>query len=175
MRAIIVGGPGDAGRVRREPGLDGGGSACLAVRDSESDQETCMDVLEQLRQRLTPFFPGLLGIEITEAGPDRVRATLKVRREICTVGDTLHGGALMAFADTVGAVATFINLPEGARTTTLESKTNFLRAAPVGTVVTAEATPFHNRRTTMDWQKKITDEDGRLCSVVTQTQMVLPA
>jgi len=134
-----------------------------------------MDVLEQLRQRLAPFLPGLLGIEITEAGPDRVRATLKVRREICTVGDTLHGGALMAFADTVGAVATFINLPEGARTTTLESKSNFLRAAPVGTVVTAEATPFHKGRTTMVWQTKITDEDGRLCGVVTQTQMVLPA
>ena len=134
-----------------------------------------MDVLEQLRQRLAPFFPGLLGIEITEAGPDRVRATLTVRREICTVGDTLHGGALMAFADTVGAVATFVNLPEGARTTTLESKTNFLRAAPVGTVVTAEATPLHKGRTTMVWQTKITDGDGRLCGVVTQTQMVLPA
>jgi len=134
-----------------------------------------MDVLEQLRERLAPFFPGLLGIEITEASPDRVRATLAVRKEICTVGDTLHGGALMAFADTIGAVATFINLPAGARTTTLESKTNFLRAAPVGMVVTAEATPFHKGRTTMVWQTRITDSDGRLCGVVTQTQMVLPA
>jgi len=104
-----------------------------------------------------------------------VRATLTVRKEICTVGDTLHGGALMAFADTIGAVATFINLPEGARTTTLESKTNFLRAAPVGMVVTAEATPFHKGRTTMVWQTRITDSDGRLCGVVTQTQMLLPA
>lgn len=134
-----------------------------------------MDVLEQLRERFAPFFPNLLGIGFTEVGPDRVRATLTVRKEICTVGDTLHGGALMAFADTVGAVATFINLPEGARTTTLESKTNFLRAAPVGMVVTAEATPFHKGRTTMVWQTKITDSDGRLCGVVTQTQMVLPA
>src|SRR5690606_20401370 len=134
-----------------------------------------MDALEQIRDRLAPFFPGLLGIEVTEAGPDRVRATLMVRREICTVGDTLHGGALMAFADTVGAVATVVNLPAGARTTTLEYKTNFLRAAPAGTVVTAEATPFHKGRTTMVWQTKITDSEGRLCGVVTQTQMVLPA
>lgn len=134
-----------------------------------------MDPLERIRELIAPYLPGLLGIQVTEATPDRVRATLLVRKEICTGGDTLHGGAVMAFADTIGAVATVVNLPAGTRTTTLESKTNFLRAAPLGSTVSAEATPLHKGRTTMVWQTRILDAEGRLCAVVTQTQMVLPA
>ncbi len=81
----------------------------------------------------------------------------------------------MALADTLGAVATVANLPEGAATTTIESKTNFLGAAPVGTRLIGEATPLHRGRTTMVWQTRITTEQGKPVAVVIQTQLVLPA
>ena len=134
-----------------------------------------MNLLDSAQQILKPLFPGLLGIELSEVGPERVVATMQVRPDLCTTGEVLHGGAIMAFADTLGAVATFVNLPNGARTTTIESKTNFLGAAPAGSRVTGECTPFHRGRTTMVWQTLIKSETGKLCAVVTQTQMVLPA
>ncbi|MFA5912923.1 MAG: PaaI family thioesterase [Burkholderiales bacterium] len=133
-----------------------------------------MDLLESIQEILQPLFPGVLGIELAEVGPERVVATMQVRPDMCTTGEVLHGGAIMAFADTLGAVATFANLPQGARTTTIESKTNFLGAAPAGTRVTGECTPFHRGRTTMVWQTLVRSEAGKLCAVVTQTQMVLP-
>jgi len=133
-----------------------------------------MDLLESVQQILQPLFPGVLGIELSEVRPERVVATMQVRPDLCTTGEVLHGGAIMAFADTLGAVATFANLPQGARTTTIESKTNFLGAAPVGSRVSGECTPFHRGRTTMVWQTLIKTEAGKLCAVVTQTQMVLP-
>jgi 1,4-dihydroxy-2-naphthoyl-CoA hydrolase len=134
-----------------------------------------MNLQESVQQIFQPLFPGLLGIELSEVGPERVVATMRVRPELCTTGEVLHGGAIMAFADTLGAVATFANLPEGARTTTIESKTNFLGAAPAGSRVTGECTPFHRGRTTMVWQTLVKSESGKLCAVITQTQMVLPA
>ena len=134
-----------------------------------------MSLLESVRQILQPLFPGLLGIELGEVTPERVLATMQVRPDMCTTGEVLHGGAIMAFADTLGAVATFVNLPKGARTTTIESKTNFLGAAPVGTRVSGECTPFHRGRTTMVWQTLVKAQSGKLCAVITQTQMVLPA
>jgi uncharacterized protein (TIGR00369 family) len=134
-----------------------------------------MDMLASVQQILNPLFPGLLGIRLTEVGPERVVASMEVRPELCTTGEVLHGGAIMAFADTLGAVATFANLPKGARTTTIESKTNFLGAAPAGSRVIGECTPFHRGRTTMVWQTLVRSEAGKLCAVVTQTQMVLPA
>ena len=134
-----------------------------------------MDMLASVQQILKPLFPGLLGIELAEVGPERVLASMQVRPELCTTGNVLHGGAIMAFADTLGAVATFANLPKGARTTTIESKTNFLGAAPAGTRVSGECTPFHRGRTTMVWQTLVKTEAGKLCAVITQTQMVLPA
>jgi len=134
-----------------------------------------MDMLASVQQIFKPLFPGLLGIELTEVGPERVVASMQVRPELCTTGAVLHGGAIMAFADTLGAVATFANLPQGARTTTIESKTNFLGAAPAGTRVVGECTAFHRGRTTMVWQTLVRSETGKLCAVVTQTQMVLPA
>lgn len=115
----------------------------------------------------------LIGVEIVEATKARVIGRLKVRPEICTTFDTLHGGAIMAFADTLGATGAFLNLPPGAGTTTMESKTNFIGAAKVGTVVTAESTPVHVGRRTSIWQTRIAREDGKLVAVVTQTQMVL--
>ena len=134
-----------------------------------------MNDLASLQTLLQPLFPGMIGMELTELSADRVCARLKVRADLCTVGGILHGGAVMAFADTLGAVATFINLPHGARTTTIESKTNFFAAAPSGTIVTAECTPFHKGKSTMVWQTQVRNEAGKLSAVVTQTQMILPA
>jgi 1,4-dihydroxy-2-naphthoyl-CoA hydrolase len=115
-----------------------------------------------------------LGLEIIEASKERVVGKLLVRPELCTTGGTLHGGAVMSLADTLGAVGAFLSLPEGARsTTTLESKTNFLSAAKAGTTVTGEATPVHSGKRTGVWQTKITGEDGKAVALVIQTQMVL--
>ena len=134
-----------------------------------------MPTLEQLQQLIAPLFPGLMGVEIAEATADKIVAHMLVRSDLCTSGGVCHGGAYMAFADTIGAVGTVMNLPPGARTTTIESKTNFLGAAPVNTRITAEATPLHRGKTTQVWQTVIRNEAGKLCAVVTQTQMVLPA
>ena len=114
----------------------------------------------------------LLGLRIVEATPDRVVAELTIRDDLRTIGGALHGGTLMALADTVGAVGTVVNLPAGATTTTLESKTNFFSAGRNG-VVRAEAMPLHRGKRTQVWQTRITDESGRLLSLTIQTQMVL--
>jgi 1,4-dihydroxy-2-naphthoyl-CoA hydrolase len=116
----------------------------------------------------------LLGIEITEAGKERVRGRLFVKPEICTAWETIHGGTVMSFADVLGATGAYLNLPEGASTTTMESKTNFIGGAKVNTYVVAESTPIHIGRRTSVWQTRITqEENGKLVAVVTQTQMVL--
>ena len=118
-------------------------------------------------------FAAFLGIQITHVSAERVVAELKVRKELATIPDILHGGAIMALADNLGGVATVANLPEGARTATIESKTNFFSSIPVGETASAECTPLHRGRTTMVWQTRITRNDGRLCALVTQTQIVL--
>lgn len=133
-----------------------------------------MSRAESIQKILAPLFPGLMGVEVMEAEPDRIVARMKVREDLCTAGGVLHGGAFMAFADTIGAVGTVVNLPPNARTTTIESKTNFMGAAPVGTYVTAESIPLHKGKSTQVWQTSIRSESGKLCAVVTQTQMVLP-
>ncbi len=120
----------------------------------------------------TRCLPELLGIRFTEATKDRVVAELEIRNDLRTFGGALHGGAIMAFADTVAATATWVNLPPGASTTTLESKTNFFAAGRDG-MVRAESTPLHRGRTTMVWQTRVTDAAGRLLALVLQTQMVL--
>lgn len=130
---------------------------------------------EQLQQHMAPLFPGLLGIKLLEVSKDKIIASMRVRAELCTTGGVCHGGAFMALADTVGAIGTVVNLPPNTRTTTLESKTNFLGAAPVDSEVTAEAVPLHRGRTTQVWQTTIKSAAGKLCAVVMQTQMVLPA
>jgi uncharacterized protein (TIGR00369 family) len=113
-----------------------------------------------------------LGIEFIEVTADRVLARLKVSDRLMTVGGTLHGGTLMAFADTIGAAGTVANLAEGQRTATLESKTNFIAGCRSGTVQ-AEAKPIHKGKRTHVWETRITDESGKLLSVTTQTQMIL--
>ena len=134
-----------------------------------------MPTAAEMQKIIDPLFPGLMGIEIKEATPEKVVASLPVRPDLCTTGEVCHGGALMAFADTVGAIGTVANLPAGARTTTIESKTNFMGAARVDTRIEAESVPLHRGRTTQVWQTTIRSEDGKLVAVVTQTQMVLPA
>jgi uncharacterized protein (TIGR00369 family) len=114
----------------------------------------------------------LLGIHFVETGREKVVAELVIRDDLRTVGGALHGGTLMAFADTVGATATVLNLPAGAGTTTLESKTNFFAAGRAG-VVRAEAVPLHRGKRTMVWQTRVTDDGGRLLAQTIQTQMVL--
>lgn len=128
-----------------------------------------------IQKRIDPMFPGTLGVKILEVSADRVLGELEVRPGLCTGGDTLHGGAYMAFADTLGAIGTIASMPQGSRTTTIESKTNFMGAAPVGTRVRGESTPLHRGRTTQVWTTRITSEQGKLLAVVTQTQMILPA
>ena len=120
-------------------------------------------------------FAKLLGLELVTVTPDRVEAVLQVRADLCTHPAVLHGGAVMALADTLGAIATVANLAEGATTTTIESKTNFFAAIPVGDTARAECTPLHRGRTTMVWQTRVTRGDGRVAALVIQTQLVLPA
>jgi 1,4-dihydroxy-2-naphthoyl-CoA hydrolase len=134
-----------------------------------------MHSLESLQTMWANGFPGLMGIELKEATAERVVATMKVRPDLCTIGDALHGGAIMAFADTLGAIGTFQNLPEGARTTTIDSTTKFIRGASVGSTIVGECTAFHRGRTTMVWQTLVKTDTGKLCAVVTQTQIVLAA
>jgi 1,4-dihydroxy-2-naphthoyl-CoA hydrolase len=120
-----------------------------------------------------PPFAHLLGMKILHVSAERVEAELPVREELGNRFGILHGGAVMALADNLGGTATTANLPSGATTTTVESKTNFFAAIPVGDVARAECTPLHRGRTTMVWQTRITRNDGRLCAIVTQTQLVL--
>jgi len=131
-----------------------------------------MDALARIKSEMLPFAE-LLGIEFVHAAADRVVAQLTIREELCTRPAVLHGGAIMAFADTLGATGTILSLPEGAGTTTIESKINFIAAAPLGTRVTGEATPVHRGRRTMVWQTRITTAEGRLVALVTQTQLVI--
>ncbi|HEY7286487.1 MAG TPA: PaaI family thioesterase [Vicinamibacterales bacterium] len=118
-------------------------------------------------------FARLLGIELVSVAPEKVVGHITVREDLCTKPATLHGGAMMAFADTLGALGTISNLEDGAATVTIESKTNFLRPAPLGARVTGEATPLHRGRQMMVWQTRLSDDGGRLIAVTTQTQLVI--
>ncbi len=120
-------------------------------------------------------FSNLMGLEIVERTKEKVVGRLLVREDLCTAGGILHGGAFMAFADALGAIGGVMNLSPGARTTTLESKTNFLGSAKVGTTVTGEATPLHVGRRSSVWQTRITNDDNKLLALVIQTQMTIEA
>jgi len=122
---------------------------------------------------MQPPFANLLGAKIVEATPDRVVAELLVPEGLANRNGALHGGAVMAIADNLGGTATFLNLPEGAGTTTIESKTNFFAAVPLGDTLRAECTPLHRGRSTMVWQTRIIRGDGKLAAIVTQTQLIM--
>ena len=131
-----------------------------------------MPILEPEQQ---PPFAHFMGMRMTQVTPECVRAELLVREELGNRNGVLHGGALMALADNLGGTATIANLKDGQTTTTIESKTNFFAAIPVGSTAKAECLPLHRGRTTMVWQTRVTREDGKLAAIITQTQLVLAA
>ena len=131
-----------------------------------------MDLLTRLKAQPLPF-AALLGIDLRSAEPERIVGEMTVRPEFCTRPAVLHGGAIMAFADTLGALATIANLQDGASTTTIESKTNFVRAAAIGSRIVGETTPLHRGGRTMVWQTRVTTTEGKLVAIVMQTQLVL--
>ena len=131
-----------------------------------------MDQAASIQERLRGFFPELLGIRLVAATPERVVGELTVRDDLCTVPGILHGGVLMSLADTLGAVGTVLNMPPDARTTTIESKTNFFGPGRVGTVITAVCVPVHLGKRTMVWQTDVRSPEGKRLAQVTQTQFV---
>ncbi len=122
-----------------------------------------------------PPYSQFLGIKITHVSAERLEAELLVTEQLTNRNGVLHGGALMSLADNLGGTAATANLRAGEATSTIESKTNFFAAIPVGEVARAECTPLHRGRTTMVWQTRVTCADGRLAALVTQTQLVLNA
>lgn len=134
-----------------------------------------MQSLDFYQNLLGPLFPGLMGVRLTELDRERILGELFVRPDLCTVGGILHGGAYMAFADTLGAIGTVLNMPEGKRTTTTDSSTKFIGRASVNTTVVGECIAIHRGRTTMVWQTSIRSPEGKVCALVTQTQLVLYA
>jgi 1,4-dihydroxy-2-naphthoyl-CoA hydrolase len=143
----------------------------LQNEHEKSEGNLSMHTVDQVADAWRGTFSSLLGINFLEVRKDLVVAELEIRDELRTIGGALHGGSLMAFADTIGAVGAIANLPAGSTTSTLESKTNFLGAGRGG-LVRAAATPVHIGRRTMVWQTKITDQNSRLLALTTQTQMV---
>jgi uncharacterized protein (TIGR00369 family) len=139
------------------------------------EMENRMLTIESTQSLLEKLLPGLMGVQIVELAADRVVAEMKVREDLCTTGQVLHGGAYMALADTLGAVGTMMNLPPGKRTATTDSSTKFIAAARLHSIVRGECIALHRGRTTMVWQTSVSSEDGKLCALVTQTQLVLDA
>jgi uncharacterized protein (TIGR00369 family) len=117
-------------------------------------------------------FARTCGIELTEAGAERVTGRVPWAPERCTAGDVMHGGVIMALADSLGGACAFLNLPEGARTSTIESKTNFFRGIRAGSAH-GVTHPLHVGRSTIVVQTDVTDDEGRRVAQVTQTQAVL--
>jgi uncharacterized protein (TIGR00369 family) len=130
-------------------------------------------LLTAINDRAKNLFAATLGIRFVEAAPDRIVAEMDVTDAHCTVPGICHGGAIMGFADTLGGTATGINLPQGAGTTTIESKTNFFAPGRAGETVRGECLALHKGKRTMVWQTRVTNKDGRLLALVTQTQIVL--
>ena len=133
-----------------------------------------MTLAQQTQERFKGILPDLLGVQLVEVTPDRVLATLKVRPELCTTGKILHGGTIMAFADTLGAIGTVVNMPQGYGTATIESKTNFVGGAAEGSTVTGETTPVHKGRSTQVWDAEVKSErSGKTIARFRCTQMIL--
>jgi uncharacterized protein (TIGR00369 family) len=131
------------------------------------------ELIDKLSRHVPPFMK-LLGVELVSATLDRIEGRLVVRDDMGNGGGILHGGVYMSFADYLGAIGAVVNLPKNAMTTTMESKTNFFRPTKTGDVIIGVSTPMHKGRRTMVWQTRLTDKDGKLLAVVTQTQMVIP-
>jgi|CXWL01.1.fsa_nt_gi uncharacterized protein (TIGR00369 family) len=134
-----------------------------------------MALAESLQTFHEGLFGSVLGIRFVEAAPERILAEMMVREDLCTTPGILHGGAIMGFADALGGTATSLNLPKGAGTTTIESKTNFFAPGRTGETVRGECVALHRGKRTMVWQTRVTNPEGRLLALVTQTQIVLEA
>jgi 1,4-dihydroxy-2-naphthoyl-CoA hydrolase len=119
-----------------------------------------------------PPFTKLLGVNVLHRSPERSEAELIVREELCNRRGVLHGGAVMALGDTLGGMTAIMSLPDGGRTATIESKTNFFAAVPKGDTAHALCIPLHRGRTTMVLETRITRGDGKLAAIVTQTQLI---
>ena len=132
-----------------------------------------MALKDDLQASAKGLFPEKLGMRFLEVSKDELRAEIEVTRDLCTLPGRMHGGAIMAFADTLGAYGTFLNLPVAHSTTTIESKTNFFSSGVEGTKIIGTTTPIHRGRSTMVWQTRVERDDGKLVAIVTQTQMVL--
>jgi uncharacterized protein (TIGR00369 family) len=143
-------------------------SAGVGYMVSETEADRLRAVAEA-----QPAFARLMEIRITEASRDRVLAEMTARNELGNRNGVLHGGAILGFADNLGGTTASLNLPEGATTTTIESKTNFLRVIRIGDIAHAECVPLHRGRTTMVLQTTITTADGKVAAIVTQTQLVM--
>jgi uncharacterized protein (TIGR00369 family) len=128
-----------------------------------------MDLAEMVA---TMPFAVAIGVELESATADEVRGAMAFDPDRCTIGGTLHGGALMALADSLGAICAFLNLPEGATTSTIESKTNFFRGVSSGRVHVVSR-PLHVGRRTIVIENDLRDDDGRRVALVIQTQAVL--
>jgi 1,4-dihydroxy-2-naphthoyl-CoA hydrolase len=139
----------------------------MTVQDDPSDDGRIRAIAAE-----QPPFARLMGIKLIEVSRDKVVAEVVVREELTNRNGGLHGGAVMGIADNMGGTATFLNMPAGAGTTTIESKTNFFAAVPAGDTIRVECTPLHRGRTTMVWQTRIIRGDGRLAAIVTQTQLI---
>ena len=137
------------------------------------EEHPVTELIDKLSRHVPPFMK-LLGAELVSATLDRIEARLVVRDDMGNGSGILHGGVYMSFADYLRAIGTVVNLPKGASTTTMESKTNFFRPARTGDVITGVSTPLHKGRRTMVWQTRLTDNDGKLLAMITQTQMVIP-
>ncbi|HET9859140.1 MAG TPA: PaaI family thioesterase [Nocardioidaceae bacterium] len=135
-----------------------------------SDDST--DPLQAVAEAQPPF-SSFMGIRLVSYSRDEVVGELYVREDLANRNGVLHGGAIMAFADNLGGTAASLNLPAGAGTTTMESKTNFLRAIPLGHTARAVCVPLHRGRSTSVWQTTVSDGEGRAAAIVIQTQMVL--
>ncbi len=120
-----------------------------------------------------PGVPNFLGLTVTVAEQDRVVAEMVIRPDHCTEADTVHGGVMMAFADTIGALGTCLNLRDKQATTTIESKSNFFAGTPVGAKLIAESVPLHRGRRTQVWETTLRHENGRMAAKIIQTQIVL--
>ena len=119
-----------------------------------------------------PPFTQLLGVNVLHRSPEGSEAELIVREELCNRRGVLHGGAVMALGDTLGGMTAIMNLPDGGRTATIESKTNFFAAVPKGDTAHAVCIPLHRGRTTIVLETRITRSDGKLAAIVTQTQLI---
>ena len=132
-----------------------------------------MSLFERIKAHPLPFAE-LLDVEFVSAAPDAVEARMVVRPDLCTLGGFAHGGAIMSFADTLGGAAAFVNLPADAKgTTTLESKTNFIAAAPGGSTLIGRCALVHRGRRTQVWQTRVETVEGKLIALTLQTQMTL--